>query len=43
MGEVIAMSGKERAKLVELEMVAKGLQSWGKAARQLGLSCRQAK
>lgn len=43
MGEVIAMSQKERVRLVEMEMVAKGMESLGEAARRLGLSYRQAK
>lgn len=43
MGEVIAMSRKERSRLVEMELVAKGMQSLAEAARRLGLSYRQAK
>lgn len=43
MGEVIAMSQKERARFVEMEMVAEGKQSLGEAARRLGLSYRQGK
>ena len=42
MGEVMAMSRKERARLVEMELVAKGMQSVAEAVRRLRMSYRQA-
>jgi len=43
MGEVLAMSEKERVRLVELAGVSRGEQSLAAASRRLGLSYRQAK
>jgi hypothetical protein len=43
LGDELRMSGKERARLVELERVMEGRQSLGEAARRLGVSYRQVK
>ena len=43
MGDRIAMSGKERERLVELAQVKRGEESLAEAGRRLGLSYRQAK
>lgn len=43
LGDELRMSGKERVRLVEMEMVAEGRQSLREAAERLGMSYRQAK
>jgi molybdenum-dependent DNA-binding transcriptional regulator ModE len=43
MGEILAMSEKERVRLVELAGVSRGEQSVAAASRRLGLSYRQMK
>lgn len=40
---IVAMSERERARLVEMELVAKGRESLVEAGRRLGLSYRQVK
>ncbi len=43
MGDVVAMSRRERARLVEMELVAGGVQRLVEAAKRLGVSYRQVK
>lgn len=43
MGDVVGMTGKERQRLVEMELVADGKESLVEAAERLGMSYRQVK